>query len=209
MRIIKRQGSRYPGHGFCGGTIIAAKFVITAGHCAYNRKECPSGQRKCPEIYTSKIVPSKMAVRIGDHNILKTGEEFLTRKNVHVNIIHKHEKWIEPKLPGGMLSDGYDVVILELAEVLDLTMYTPACLPRSSEATAFDGERVTAAGWGQSWEYPYPNTVTEVAQEVELTVLPRTDSRCADENTNPSRGCAGLDEWGKGGCHVSVYLTRK
>ena len=63
-----------------------------------------------------------MAVRIGDHNILKTGEEFLTRKNVHVNIIHKHEKWIEPKLPGGMLSDGYDVVILELAEVLDLTV---------------------------------------------------------------------------------------
>ena len=207
VRIFKRQGNRYLGAGFCGGTLIAAKFVITAGHCVYNRKECPSGQQKCPEIYTSKLSPSKLAVRIGDHNIAKTGEEFLTRKNVHVKAIHKHHKWVEPKIPGPMLSDGYDVAILELAEVLDLAMYTPACLPRSSDATTFDGKKATAVGWGQSYEGRYANSYSPTPQEVVLTVISKTDSRCSKENKNPSRMCAGLDESGKGGCHVSFFIV--
>ena len=205
VRIFKRQGNRYLGAGFCGGTLIAAKFVITAGHCVYNRKECPSGQQKCPEIYTSKLPPSKLAVRIGDHNIAKTGEEFLTRKNVHVKAIHKHHKWVEPKIPGPMLSDGYDVAILELAEVLDLAMYTPACLPRSSDATTFDGKKATIVGWGMPYEHPIPITYTNTPQQLDLTVVPLlSDGRCRDNA--PTDMCAGLDEWAKGGCSVSAKL---
>ena len=36
-----------------------------------------------------------------------------------------HEKY------NGFSQDGYDIALLKLAESVDLTVYTPACLPKS------------------------------------------------------------------------------
>ena len=33
-----------------------------------------------------------------------------------------------------------DITVIELAEELDLTVYTPACLAQTGDTTAFDGE---------------------------------------------------------------------
>ena len=144
-----------------------------------------------------------MGVRIGDHNIVIAGEEFLTRKNVLVKSIIKHPDWVEPVLPG-RLKDGVDVAILELAEVLNLAMYTPACLARSSDATTFDGKKATIVGWGMPYEHPIPITYTNTPQELDLTVIPKSAGRCPDNA--PTDMCAGLDEWAKGGCSVSAKL---
>ena len=209
VRIFKRQGKRFLQKGFCGGTLIASKYVITAAHCAYNKLDCvyKKTKKECKKNwYTSKVTEDEMGVRIGDHNIAIAGEEFLTRKNVLVKTIIKHRDWVEPVLPGRMKA-GVDVAILELAEVLDLAMYTPVCLARSSDATTFDGKKATAVGWGQSHEGRYANSYSPTPQEVVLTVISKTDSRCSKENKNPSRMCAGLDESGKGGCHVSFFIV--
>ena len=213
MRIFKKPIRVYPSlilfdTGHCGGTLIASKFVISAAHCAYNRQSCP-GDKICPEIYDSKITANKMIARIGEHDMSQNEEEFLDPKNVRIKTIHKHPQWKEPRLPGPMIADGYDVMILELAEALDLTLYKPACLPRSSDATTFDGKKATAVGWGVYEETYLQDIPSSTPREVMLTVI-REESykRCFPEQTtiNPSRGCAGLDDWEKGGCLVSFYV---
>ena len=35
-----------------------------------------------------------------------------------------------------------DITVIELAEELDLTVYTPACLAQTEDTTAFDGENI-------------------------------------------------------------------
>ena len=185
---------------------MAAKYVITAAHCTYEPEHCTSDNwDTCKKNwYLSKRMVGNLGVRIGDHNIAIAGEEFLTRKNVLVKSIIKHPDWVEPVLPG-RLKDGVDVAILELAEVLNLAMYTPACLARSSDATSFDGKKATIAGWGMSHEHPIPITYTNTPQELDLTVVPLlSDGRCRDNA--PTDMCAGMDEWAKGGCSVSAKL---
>ena len=39
-----------------------------------------------------------------------------------------------------------DIALIELAEEVDLTIYTPACLAKASDTTTFDGKNATAYG---------------------------------------------------------------
>ena len=39
-----------------------------------------------------------------------------------------------------------DIALIELAEEVDLTTYTPACLAKASDTTTFDGKNATAYG---------------------------------------------------------------
>ena len=186
---------------------MAAKYVITAAHCTYEPEQCTSvNWDTCKKNwYLSKRVVGNLGVRIGDHNIQITGESLLlTPKNVHVKTIIHYPDWVEPNLPGSLTNAGTDVVIYELAESLELTMYTPACLAKSGDATTFDGLKATAAGWGMTQEFPVAITDSTTPQEVELTVIPGspTDKRCPKKG--PKYICAGVDERDKGGCYVSV-----
>ena len=39
-----------------------------------------------------------------------------------------------------------DIALIELAEEVDLTTYTPACLAKTSDTATFDGKNATAYG---------------------------------------------------------------
>ena len=39
-----------------------------------------------------------------------------------------------------------DITIIELAQEADITIYTPACLAKTSDTTTFDGKNATAYG---------------------------------------------------------------
>ena len=41
---------------------------------------------------------------------------------------------------------GNDIAILELAEEVDLTTYTPACMAKTSDTATFDGKNAWAYG---------------------------------------------------------------
>ena len=39
-----------------------------------------------------------------------------------------------------------DITIIELAQEVDITIYTPACVAKTSDTTTFDGKNATAYG---------------------------------------------------------------
>ena len=64
-----------------------------------------------------------------------TGETTIPEKKVAVTSYTNHEDYMSP----GQYSN--DITLIELAEELDLTVYTPACMAQTEDTTAFDGEK--------------------------------------------------------------------
>ena len=58
---------------------------------------------------------------------------------IDVTSITNHEDFISTK-------NGNDIAILELAEEVDLTTYTPACMAKTSDTPTFDGKNAWAYG---------------------------------------------------------------
>ena len=61
---------------------------------------------------------------LGDHDRTITGEGTLPEKTVNVSAIHIHRHY-ESR---GTLGVDNDIALLELAEEVDLNIYTPACM---------------------------------------------------------------------------------
>ena len=58
---------------------------------------------------------------------------------IDVISLTNHEDYI-------FVTRGNDIAILELAEEVDLTTYTPACMAKTSDTTTFDGKNAWAYG---------------------------------------------------------------
>ena len=175
---------------YCGGTLIASKYVISAAHCFYNSDEMG--------IVTSAETAEETAILIGAHN-LHTGETNLTLKSINVKTIINHPGYNQQIGQIGVIGDGFDITILELEEEVDLEEYTPACLAQTSDSTAFDGETATAAGWGLLTDGG--DSLPPVPHEVDVPVIAAAD--CKWSRDVPSIICAGLPEGGKDSCQVS------
>ena len=73
-------------------------------------------------------------MRLGEHNLDTTGETTLPEKTIAVSAIYNHESYNSPTPLAN------DITVLELAEEVDLNVYTPACLAQTSDVTTFDGK---------------------------------------------------------------------
>merc|ERR1712061_587840 len=62
---------------------------------------------------------------------------------VAVAKVYRHESYAPA---GGSLNN--DITVLELAEEVDINIYTPACLAQTSDTTTFDGKTAYVYGWG-------------------------------------------------------------
>ena len=78
-------------------------------------------------------------MRIGEHDLATTGEGGLPEMTIDVAsfITHENFSW-----------DLYDndIAVIELAEEVDLSIYTPACLAKTSDTTTFDGKNASVYG---------------------------------------------------------------
>ena len=188
VRITSRPDDSGFGH-YCGGTLIASKYVVSAAHCFYNSDK---------GIVTSAVTAQETAILIGAHN-LKTWETNLTPKFVNVKTIINHPEYDQQIGQTDVTGDGFDITILELEEEVDLEEYTPACLAETSDSTAFDGETATAAGWGFLTDGG--DSLPPAPHEVDVPVIAAAD--CKWSRDVPSIICAGLPEGGKDSCQVS------
>ena len=197
VRVGDKSGSTY-----CGGTLVASKYVISAAHCFQSVNN--SG------IITAVTAASDVRVWIGDHNIFTSGETSLTEKQVDVVSLIHHDNY---QMTIGQQATGpYDLTVMELAEAVDLNMYTPACMAKSTDATTFDNKTAIVAGWGVTSEggsFPSPFTSEGgsfpspfVPHEVELPVV--AASVCPGTSGSPSDICAG-GEGGKDSCQVTKF----
>ena len=68
-----------------------------------------------------------------------TGEGSLPEMTIDVASITNHENY-------DSFTTDNDIAIIELAEEVDLTIYPPACLAKTSDTTTFDGKNAMAYG---------------------------------------------------------------
>merc|ERR1712066_170511 len=150
----------------CGGTLVASKYVITAAHCV--------------EGGFLPVTPSDIKIRLGDHALASTGEGSLPEMTIDVAAITMHEGYVFP---------DNDIAIIELAQEVDLTTYTPACMAKTSDTNTFDGKNAWVYGWGAlsygTGQYP------DVLMEVEVAVVTNDVCSTAYSGINENMICAG------------------
>ena len=107
-----------------------------------------------------------MEIRLGEHQ-RDTINETLITKDFNVEKIVLHPDYNTPS----WLSN--DIALLKLAEDVDLSVYSPACLPDTDED--FTGQLATLAGWGRTEDGGFSN----ILQELEgLEIL--SDDQCRE-----------------------------
>ena len=78
-------------------------------------------------------------MRIGEHDKTTTGEGSLEEMDISVAKYTNHENF-------NPVTRESDITIIELAKEVDLTIYTPACLAKTSDTTTFDGKKAWVYG---------------------------------------------------------------
>ena len=68
-----------------------------------------------------------------------TGEGSLPEKTIDVASFTLHENY-------NNYYHDKDITIIELAQEVDLTIYTPACMAKTSDTTTFDGKNAWVYG---------------------------------------------------------------
>ena len=116
-----------PGNYRCGGTLVASKYVVTAAHCFFDGSQLmdPSDVKvTCQHVrnvYHNMEICSHVQVILGEHDLQTRCEGSLAEKRVGIAAIFAHEGY-------NASTSSNDIALLELAEEVDLNIYTPACM---------------------------------------------------------------------------------
>jgi len=136
--------------GGCGATLIASRWAVTAAHC----------------VFSGTIT----SIVLGENDISSIDALDVNRKDVRIAKIVTHPLYNNP----GSFSN--DIALLKLAEEVDLSVHTPACMPALGRD--FTGNIGTVYGWGKPDHcVRFPSALLqEVSQEIV------SDETCAAAN---------------------------
>merc|ERR1712126_360513 len=156
----------------CGGSLVSADRVITAGHCC-------DGQSA-----------SRLGVRVGSQNLYEDDEDQMDIAVTRVNNHPEYDDW----------TISNDICILELADSADLSsqFIDVIALPSSGEEYSA-GTVCTVSGWGTTSE---GGSLGRVLQKVDVPVVSDAECRDAygQSDIADSMICAGLEKGGKDSC---------
>uniref|UniRef100_A0A0A1WV43 Serine protease gd n=1 Tax=Zeugodacus cucurbitae TaxID=28588 RepID=A0A0A1WV43_ZEUCU len=162
----------------CGGSLVSANTVITAGHC----------------FKLSSIAASQVVVYLGRHNLENYSEVGAVARDVRNLIIH-------PDYNGQQLPDA-DIAILHMQSPVGFSQFIrPICLwSESPDSSYVVGQTAFVAGWGADGR---GNEVTATPKMVDTAIV--SDNVCLRSSevfsklTTPRTICAGKRD-GSGPC---------
>ncbi|XP_017756045.1 PREDICTED: venom serine protease 34-like [Eufriesea mexicana] len=146
---------------FCGSTLIAKKYVVTAAHCLLNKEV------------------SILGILLGEHDV-STGMETNATALYRVVQAISHPNYIQG-------TPGNDIALLKSeTDMIYSNEVGPACLPFQHAADSFGGSEVQILGWGST---DFGSPTSDVLQKVTLYVL--TNLQCSKRiaNISPQEIC--------------------
>jgi len=172
---------QHGGKHFCGGAIIASRYVLTASHCLHSRSA------------------GSLSVIVGDHDLRRA--EGSQRRHQVAEVI-RHDSYRYPSFRN-------DIALLRLTRKIMWNQYSqPVCLPDEDEAP-HQGDPATVSGWGWLDEHTKGGQRADVLQRVYVPLVSAaTCTRWYHESGGRARGvtlragqlCAGYKSGGKDGC---------